>query len=269
LGILLVLITTLPAQAGTGMPEIGWTQMGPYRARLMNDSATIRTGANTLTVHVPDLPVGEGVTLQLHGPRGEVIDVPLYRLRLLGDAGERHAVAPASSIIPASGSTGTMSAGHGHAPTAEAATRVEDHAGHRDPGKAPAGAQPPDHSGHGQPAPGSGVARESAAHADATGATADADDHSAGAPGGHGTDAHGPDIVTGFAARGTARVPATGAWRAVLTAGDGHGPPMTGELALAVTSDGPSLLYLGFLGVLSGGSVLYGWVHRRRGQSRD
>ena len=45
--------------------------------------------------------------------------------------------------------------------------------------------------------------------------------------------------------------------------------PLTGELALSVTTDGPNLLYLGFLGFLSGGSVLYGWTHRRRAASRD
>jgi hypothetical protein len=76
-------------------------------------------------------------------------------------------------------------------------------------------------------------------------------------------------VFSGFAARGAARLPATGAWRAVLTADDGRGEPLTGELALNVTTDGPNLLYLGFLGFLSGGSVLYGWTHRRRAESRD
>jgi hypothetical protein len=55
----------------------------------------------------------------------------------------------------------------------------------------------------------------------------------------------------------------------VLTAGDGRGAPLTGELALNVTTNGPNPLFLGFLGFLSGGSVLYGWIRRRRAQSRD
>ena len=76
-------------------------------------------------------------------------------------------------------------------------------------------------------------------------------------------------VFSGFVARGAARLPATGAWRAVLTAGDGRAEPLTGELALSVTTDGPNLLYLGFLGFLSGGSVLYGWTRRRRAASRD
>jgi hypothetical protein len=54
----------------------------------------------------------------------------------------------------------------------------------------------------------------------------------------------------------------------VLTVGDGRVEPLTGELVLRVTTDGPNVLYLGFLGFLSGGSVLYGWIHRRRSESR-
>jgi hypothetical protein len=54
----------------------------------------------------------------------------------------------------------------------------------------------------------------------------------------------------------------------VLTARDGRGEPLTGELVLQATTDGPNPLYLGFLGFLSGGSVLYGWIHRRRSESR-
>ena len=83
------------------------------------------------------------------------------------------------------------------------------------------------------------------------------------------TGAHGSAVLSGFVARGAARLPATGAWRAVLTARDGRGEPLTGELALSVSTDGPNLLYLGFLGFLSGGSVLYGWTRRRRAASRD
>ena len=54
-----------------------------------------------------------------------------------------------------------------------------------------------------------------------------------------------------------------------VTGSDLHLSPLTGELALNVTTDGPNPLFLGFLGVLSGGSVLYGWIRRRRAQSTD
>jgi hypothetical protein len=78
--ILFLLLNTLlllpnapaPVQAGVGMPEIGSLQIGSYRAHLLNDSAGLRRGTNTLTVHIPDLPLGDDVTLRLYGPGGRV-----------------------------------------------------------------------------------------------------------------------------------------------------------------------------------------------------
>jgi hypothetical protein len=97
--ILLLLLNTLlllpnapaPVQAGVGMPEIGSLQIGSYRAHLLNDSAGLRRGTNTLTVHIPDLPLGDDVTLRLYGPGGELINVPLRPLRVLSGPEGGHA----------------------------------------------------------------------------------------------------------------------------------------------------------------------------------
>ena len=268
----LLLNAAAPVQAGVGMPEIGSLQIGSYRAHLLNDSAGLRRGTNTLTVHIPDLPVGDDVTLRLYGPGGELIDVPLRPLRVLSGPEGGHAVATAPTAAPAHDST--ASAGHAHGQAPEGVAGSDDHARHRDQQahrETPAGETAPAPHAHAQsqPSHGSDVAGGNAAGAHAPDEATHADATRAEAPGGHGTAAHGGAVFSGFAARGAARLPATGAWRAVLTAGDGRGEPLTGELALNVTTDGPNLLYLGFLGFLSGGSVLYGWTHRRRAESRD
>ena len=278
--ILLLLLTTLlllpnaavPVQAGVGMPEIGSLQIGSYRAHLLNDSARLRRGTNTLTVHIPDLPLGDDVTLRLYGPGGELINVPLRPLRVLSGPEGGHAVATASTAALAHDSA--ASAGHAPEQAPEGNVGSDAHAGqrgqpaHRETPAAEAALAPHAHA-HGQPAHGSDAAGGNAAGAHAPDEPAHADATRAEAPAGHGTGAHGSAVFSGFVARGAARLPATGAWRAVLTARDGRGEPLTGELALSVTTDGPNLLYLGFLGFLSGGSVLYGWTRRRRAASRD
>lgn len=278
--ILLLLLNTLlllpnapaPVQAGVGMPEIGSLQIGSYRAHLLNDSAGLRRGTNTLTVHIPDLPLGDDVTLRLYGPGGELIDVPLRPLRVLSGPEGGHAVATASTAALAHDSA--ASAGHAPEQAPEGNVGSDAHAGqrgqpaHRETPAAEAALAPHPHA-HGQPAHGSDAAGGNAAGAHAPDEPAHAGATRAEAPAGHGTGAHGSAVFSGFVARGAARLPATGAWRAVLTAGDGRGEPLTGELALSVTTDGPNLLYLGFLGFLSGGSVLYGWTRRRRAASRD
>jgi hypothetical protein len=278
--ILLLLLNTLlllpnapaPVQAGVGMPEIGSLQIGSYRAHLLNDSAGLRRGTNTLTVHIPDLHLGDDVTLRLYGPGGELINVPLRPLRVLSGPEGGHAVATASTAAPAHDSA--ASAGHAHGQAPEGVAGSDDHAKHRDQPahrETPAGetAPAPHAHAHSQPSHGSDAAGGNAAGTHAPDEATHPAATWAKVPGDHGTAAHGGAVFSGFAARGAARLPATGAWRAVLTAGDGRGEPLTGELALNVTTDGPNLLYLGFLGFLSGGSVLYGWTHRRRAASRD
>jgi hypothetical protein len=267
--LLLLVCVATPVQAGVGMPEIGSIQIGPHRAHLLNDSAGLRTGTNTLTVHIPDLAVGDGVTLRLHGPGGELIDVPLRPLRVLGGPERRHAVVAAPTTEAAHGAT--ASAGHAHGPAPERDAGSDDHARHggqKAHRETPAGESAQHAHAHGQPGHGGDVAGGNAAGSHAPDEATHAGDTRAVVPGGHGADAHGGGGFAGFAARGTARLPATGAWRAVLTAGDGRGEPLTGELVLDVTTDGPNPLYLGFLGFLSGGSVLFGWIHRRRAASR-
>jgi len=270
--LLWLLNAAAPVQAGVGMPEIGSLQIGAYRAHLLNDSAGLRRGTNTLTVHIPDLPVGDDVTLRLHGPEGALIDVPLRSLRVLSGPEGGYAVATASTAAPAHDST--PSAGHGpdQAPAANAGS--DAHAGpraqpaHRE---TPAGetAPVPHAHAHSQPSHASDVAGGTAAGAHAPDEATHAGATPAEAPGGPGTAAHGGAVFSGFVARGAARLPVAGAWHAVLTADDGRGAPLTGELALTVTTDGPNRLFLGFLGGLSGGSVLYGWIRRRRAQSTD
>jgi hypothetical protein len=261
-----------PVQAGVGMPEIGSLQIGSYRAHLLNDSAGLRRGTNTLTVYIPDLPAGDDVTLRLHGPEGELIDVPLRPLRVLSGLEGGHAVATASTAAPAHDSTANAGHAPGQVPAANAGS--DAHAGHRaQPAhrETPTGetAPVPHTHAHSQLSHASDVAGGNPGAAQAPDETTHAGATPAEAPGDHGTAAHGGAVFSGFVARGAARLPATGAWRAVLTAGDGRGKPLTGELALTVTTGGPNLLFLGFLGVLSGGSVLYGWIRRRRAQSRE
>jgi hypothetical protein len=268
--LLWLLNAVAPVQAGVGMPEIGSLQIGVYRAHLLNDSAGIRRGSNTLTVHIPDLPAGDDVTLSLHGPGGELIDVPLRPLRVLSGPEGGHAVATASTAAPAHGSTASAVHAPGQAPAADAGPGA--HAGHRvQPAhpETPAGETAAHSHAHGQSGDASDVAGGTAAVAHVSDEAAHAGAAPAEAPGGHGTAAHAGAVFSGFVARGVVRLPATGAWRAVLTAGDGRGEPLTGELAFNVTTDDPNFLFLGSLGLLGGGSVLYGWVRRRHAQSTD
>ena len=270
--LLWLLNAAAPVQAGVGMPEIGSLQIGSYRAHLLNDSAGLRRGTNTLTVHIPDLSGGDDVTLRLHGPGGELIDVQLRPLRVLSGPAGGHAVATASTAAPAHGSPASAGHAHGQAPAANAGS--DAHAGrraqpaHRETLAGETALAPHTHahsqSSHASDVTGGGMRSgggpDEATHAGTTPAEA---------PAGHGAGTHGGAVFSGFVARGVARLPVTGAWRAVLTAGDGRGQPLTGALALNVTTDGPNPLFLGFLGFLSGGSVLYGWIRRRRADSTD
>jgi hypothetical protein len=252
------LTVAMPVQAAVGMPEIGSVQVGTYRARLLNDSAGLRQGTNTLTVHIPDLPAGQGVTLRLHGPGGELIDVPLRPLRVLPGPRGRHASAVVTAAVtPAHASN----AGETDIGSVDRA-RPHDGPAHREATGGGHAHHAPAHLENGQNGPGPD------AHGEKPGGAHVGDDQAA-PRGGHDAGAHGGDVFEGYAVRGVVRLPATGPWRAVLTAGDGHGAPLTGELTLDVGTDGPNPLYLGFLGLLTGGSVLYGWTRRRLAESRQ
>jgi len=74
---LLVLMASSPALGSESLPEIAMLHVGEYMAVIRNDSFGLRTGANTLTVEIPNLPAGDDVQLQFSGPKGELIDVPL------------------------------------------------------------------------------------------------------------------------------------------------------------------------------------------------
>lgn len=75
-------------------------------------------------------------------------------------------------------------------------------------------------------------------------------------------DDHGP--TRDFNARGQAAPDATGDWTATLVIGDDHGSQWQAATTLAVVRGGPNRLYVGFVGLLMGGSVTYGAIQRRR-----
>jgi hypothetical protein len=245
MALVLLLTGTAPMEAGVGMPQIGSIQIGPHRVHVLNDSIGLRKGRNMLTVHVPGLPPGHGVTLHLHGPRGELVEVPLRSLHVVGDPGAGHGALTAVTAVAAVAHERPADGHHVHgaSPPAPAAHRE---AAHRD-------------AAHGSPHP----------HEGAPGAS----DHDATAHGAvHGDAPHGPGhggmALAGYAVRGTARLPSTGAWRALVTVSDGQGPSLSGELPIDAIEDGPNPLYLGLVGLLTGGSVLYGVIQRRRGEGR-
>jgi hypothetical protein len=132
---------------------------------------------------------------------------------------------------------------HGATPGSSAA-----HDGHAGPGTPPV----PGHDGHAA----AGVAPRPAPPEAAAG-------HDDAAHGG----GHGAPALAGYAVRGSVRLPGPGPWRAVLTVGDGQGPPVTGEFRAEATAGGAHPLYLGVTGLLAGGSILYGAVRRRAGRS--
>ncbi|HEU5315675.1 MAG TPA: hypothetical protein VFX49_06160, partial [Chloroflexota bacterium] len=80
-------VSVTAADAGGGLPALAGLDVGPYRATLHNDSPWLRRGANTLTIEIPALPSGEHVALWLRGPLGQLVNVPLQPVRVLGATG--------------------------------------------------------------------------------------------------------------------------------------------------------------------------------------
>lgn len=77
----------------------------------------------------------------------------------------------------------------------------------------------------------------------------------------HGGDGHGAPAADAVWFRGTAKVGATGLWKAELQVG---GEKATDEVK--VVENGPSGLFLGATGLAMGGTIIYGAIQRRRPQ---
>lgn len=90
LALFLALFAPASALAGAGLPRLARMDIGPYQALIMNDSPQLRTGTNTLTIAVPDLPLGTDISLRFSGPSGQVIAVPLKPLRVLSGPADDH-----------------------------------------------------------------------------------------------------------------------------------------------------------------------------------
>ena len=119
----LLLAAAAPALA-SGLPKVASIQIGPHQVALYNDSPTLVTGSNTLTVEIGSLPDDSTISLSLSGPQGQTIDVPLKPVLLLGghdemgDSGHDAMPMPASGhdAAPNSGHDGMDMGGHGAMP---------------------------------------------------------------------------------------------------------------------------------------------------------
>lgn len=285
LAVLLLAAGASPVLAGGGTPKLGNIDAGPHLAELSNDSPSLMTGSNTLTVQIRDLPADHTVLLALEGPNGARVAVPLTRVIVLGDleddhhshdeSGDDHSstppdahTAPAGANVqpstsdPHGGMTMSPMAADGHASMTGAAVAAHD--GHGTPAT-PAPARPaPVADTHAaiQPADLHGAAMSR--HG-----TKPTDDHAVSDA--HGSDGHGIDTTQTpgqtsetYLARGTVSLPSTGSWNARLVIRDPAGEEVVGETPIIVTEGGPSTLYLGFTGSLIFGSMLFGLIQRRR-----
>ena len=288
LAALLLAAGASPVLAGGGTPKLVNIDAGPHLAELSNDSPSLMTGSNTLTVQIRDLPADHTVLLALEGPNGARVAVPLTRVIVLGDLeddhhshaedGDDHSSTPSDAHAapvegnvqpttsdPHGGMTMSPMAADGHASMTGAATSAHDSHG------APATPAPP------KPAP-IADAHAGVQPADSRGAatsghgTKPSDDHAIADA--CGTDEHGvnttqtPGQATEtYLARGTVSLPSTGTWNARLVIRDPDGEEVVGEMPITVTEGGPSKLYLGFTGSLIFGSMLFGLIQRRRTDS--
>lgn len=275
---LLLAAGTTPAFAGAGLPKVASIEVGPHRASLHNDSPSLLTGTNTLTVEIADLAADHRVSLTLVGPRGEQIGVPLSTVIVLAGPGgghgggeDSHAAAPADDHVAGSDDHAVKPDDH--------ATAVGDPHGATDGHGTTTAVAPVAKDGHGVPIAPVQVKGAPAADAHGTRPTA-VEPHGATAKDDHGTSASVPRTAVGHAedeskdghgdkaeaymARGSVSVPSTGTWTARLSIRDAHGDEMVGETRVEVSEGGPNRLYLGFTGSLIFGSMLFGLIQRRR-----
>ena len=88
--VVLAVAGAAPAFADGGLPELANLHVGSFTAALHNDSPTLVTGSNSLTVEVPALPDRHAVSLSLSGPHGQRLDVPLRAVQVLDGAADEH-----------------------------------------------------------------------------------------------------------------------------------------------------------------------------------
>jgi len=130
----LALALSARALAAAGLPRLGDLQAGPYSLVLYNDSPSLVTGRNLLTLEVPPEAADRGVQLEISGAGGQQRSVRLRRVSVVGGAESGHGnshdsghdTAAPDNVAPASTSHGATGAGHdgsGHqglaAPSAE------------------------------------------------------------------------------------------------------------------------------------------------------
>jgi hypothetical protein len=230
--LLLVLTAATPAFAGGGLPKIASLQVGSNQVAVHGDSPSLHKGTNVLTVEIAELSPGQTVNLYLKGPAGQSVTVPLSDLVVLsGPAG------------------GHGDGGHESAPTGHETTA----AGH-------------DMSAAGHDMSAAGHDMSAAGHdMSAAGHDMSAAGHDMSAAG-HDMSAAGHDTAataTAYAARGKADLNATGSWHLVVEI-TGHDQKEAAEAHVEVVQGGPNGAYLGFTGLLMGGTFIYGVVQRRR-----
>ena len=270
LAALLVVAATTPAFAGGGLPLIASVRAGPFEAALHNDSPTLTTGPNLISVELASLPADHVVSLRLDGPRGEAIAVPLSKVTVLDGPEDAH---------------GGAEGAHGKdAPTEHGAASAADDGGMAtmSHGTQPAKVQA-------QPTPASspeGMAAEMDHAAMVHGSAMEPADHAVSAPGADPragassddhmvADAHDQAALhladeaslpggESYLARGQVSLPSTGHWIAQLVIRDRRGEIYVGQTALEVVEGGPNRLYLGATGSLIAGALLFGTVQRRR-----
>ncbi|MCC7368751.1 MAG: hypothetical protein IT306_10035 [Chloroflexi bacterium] len=286
---LLLAAGTTPALAGGGLPKVASIEVGPHRAAVHNDSPSLLTGSNTLTVEIGDLTADHRVSLMLIGPRGEQIAVPLGPVIVLDGPGGGHGGGEASAPNGEDNHASVPADDHAAAPAASSAkadthgTVARDAHGaaesHGTSVTAPAA----------RDSQGAPVQAKLATAVDSHAASpAAADPHGAGTQDGHATTASSPSPATGhdeagpaaadadhghetqeYMARGAVSLPSTGTWTARLVIRDAHGEEMVGEAPVQVEQGGPNRLYLGVSGSLIFGSMLFGMIQRRREPTRS
>ncbi len=278
------LILAMPAagRAHEGLPDVAAVQAGPYVVTVLNDSPTLATGRNAVTVQAPDLPAGYTVALTFTGPSGEVVAVPLQPVWVLDGAGPGHDAAE-HGAGGGRGGTGQTGSGAGHAAAGQAAmgpgAGATEHAapelgaGATEYGVGPSAATM-DHAamGHGLSGPMAGGSVPGGRAGEP--GMADSDPQSlpgeplmggsapAGAAGAQPVGDEGAGA--GYLARGTASLGTAGLWQArLVVAGPGQ-ERYAAQTIVEVRPGGPNRLYLAGTGSVIGGFLLFGIVQRRR-----
>ncbi|HWI60521.1 MAG TPA: hypothetical protein VNT75_01645 [Symbiobacteriaceae bacterium] len=80
---LLVLTAVTPAYAGGGLPVLTALKAGPAEITVYGDSLFLHPGSNTLTLEATGVAEDAKITLQLTGPSGQVVNVPIGPLQYI------------------------------------------------------------------------------------------------------------------------------------------------------------------------------------------